>query len=153
MVLPFYVNGALENPAGCSNNTSMIGSDKFDHSFLETTPITLRSHIIINIEPKEGILCKESTTGFPKGSNSYGDGVSIVGYGRRIQPLSKVGQRNYSSEAGAVNDGLANQSKLTQLENGKLTGLYKLLTTKEILIQAYHKIKSNPGNLSQVATT
>jgi len=148
MVLPFYVNGGLENPAGCSTIASMIGSDKFGHSFSETTPITLRSQIIINIEPKEGILCKESTTGFPKGSNSYGDGVSIVGYGHRIQPLSKVGQRNYSSGAGAVNYGKANQSKLTQLDNGKFTGLYKLLTTKEILIQAYHKIKSNPGNMT-----
>ncbi|KAG6887687.1 hypothetical protein C0992_011178 [Termitomyces sp. T32_za158] len=148
MDLPFYVNGAPENPTGCSSNASMIGSEKTDQSFSEATPLTLRPQVNINIDPKESIPCKESTSRFPKGSNSYGDGVPIVGSGRRTQPLSKVGQRNYSTGPAAVSDGTVNLSKLIQLENGKFTGLYKTLATSEILIQAYHKIKSKPGNMT-----
>nr|AYE93200.1 hypothetical protein C0995_000022 [Termitomyces sp.] len=148
MDLPFYVNGAPENPTGCSNNAYMIGSGKTGQNFPEATPITLRPQVNINIDPKESIPCKESTTRFPKGSNSYGDGVPIVGYGHRTQPLSKVGQLNYSTGAAAVADGTVNLLKLIQLENGKFTGLYKTLATSEILIQAYHKIKSKPGNMT-----
>lgn len=148
MVQPFNVNGATENPTGCSANAGMTGSEKTGQSFSEATPVTLRSQIYINIEPKGGIHCEESTTRFPKGSNSYGNGVPIVGYGLRTQLISKVGQRNYSAGAAAVKDGTADLPKLIQLENGKFTGLYKTLATKETLIQAYHKIKSNPGNMT-----
>jgi group II intron reverse transcriptase/maturase len=148
MVQPFYADGAAENPSGCSTNAGITGSDETGQSSSEVSPITSRSQININIEPKENITYEESNTRSPKGSNPHGDGAPILGFRRRIQSTPKVGQRNYSTGSAAVIDGTAILSELKQLENGKFTGLYKVLATEEMLLRAYRKIKSKPGNMT-----
>lgn len=153
MVSPFYVVGANENPIGCSNNTNISESKRADQNLLEVSSGTTESQINIDIKPTENILCKESTTRLPKGSNPYGDGVLILGCRRRIQSTAKVGQHNYSTRTTAANliDGTAILSKLKELENGKFTGLYKVLASEEILLRAYRNIKSVPGNMTSGA--
>lgn len=57
-------------------------------------------------------------------------------------------QRFYSTSTPAVNyDGGDLLSKMEVLD-GKYTGLYRLITSEELLFTAYHNIKSKPGNMT-----
>jgi len=104
-----------------------------------------------NTDPKGNIIHKESTTGFPKESNFYGDGVPILGYKKRDHLVFKVEQRTYSTKSAAVNDkiiyGTDLLKKLTVL-NGKYSGLMKLISSEDFLLMAYNNIKSKPGNMT-----
>jgi len=100
-------------------------------------------------EPKDENNHQESTTGSPKGRNTYGDGVSILGLRIRVQTKSKVRQREYSEGPNAAREsGTGNETKLIKLENGKFTGLYKRLCNEKMIRLAYEKIKSKPGNMT-----
>jgi len=103
--------------------------------------------------PKTEFAITESTVGSPKGSNRHGDGVLTVGYGDRegSQPITKVGQRMYSTSTLAVKKKFLNGEELLskmKVRGGKYTGLFDLLTTEEFLFGAYHAIKSKPGNMT-----
>ena len=98
---------------------------------------------------------KEITTGLPKGSNSYGDGGLIVSNRRPVNLLVKVNQikRTYSTKAevkqiSSFNDGMELISQLKKNDDGRYSGLYKLVYSKELLLAAYNSIKSNPGNMT-----
>jgi group II intron reverse transcriptase/maturase len=148
MVLPYSVDGAKLNPFDRSTNINIIDSHELDQSSRDTLSITSPPQVGKYTEPNKDIRHKESTTGFPKGSNSYGDGVLILGFRPRVQSKFKVGQRNYSTGPDAVNNGTVNLSKLIKLENGKFTGLYKTLATEEMIRRSYERIKSKPGNMT-----
>jgi len=113
-----------------------------------TSSVTSPPHANTGTEPNRDIFHKESTTGFPKGSNPYGDGVSIVGSGHGVQTRSKVRQRFYSTGPDAAHSGTEILSELTKLNNGKFTGLYKCLAKEAMVLHSYNKIKSKPGNMT-----
>lgn len=64
-----------------------------------------------------------------------------------------MGQRTFSTTTLAVNDNLKYNNgrdwmlKL-KVRDGKYYGLYKLIDNEDILFGAYHRIKSNPGNMN-----
>lgn len=75
-----YACGAHENPIA-PNINDIVMSLTSDQSDDEATIITLPSQTMKeSIGSKKYNAYKESTTGFPKGSNPYGDGVSILGF-------------------------------------------------------------------------
>jgi hypothetical protein len=103
---------------------------------------------------------QESTTGLPKGSNFYGDGVPILGYRCMAQSITKVGQAKRSISTKAAHNPLTTLKtkgnseyesgrellkKLKVNKIGKFTGLYKLVSSKEFLLIAYNKLKSKSG--------
>ena len=67
-----------------------------------------------NTDPKGNIIHKESTTGFPKESNFYGDGVPILGYKKRDHLVFKVEQRTYSTKSAAVPFGCGQSAGISE---------------------------------------
>jgi hypothetical protein len=135
-------------------NNDIIMSLSSGQSDDEATIITLQSQTIKQgIGSKEYIAYKESTTGFPKGSNSYGDGVPILVTWKRVHPCNKVGQRTFSTKtvAAVPKSGYISGSDLEsrlKMRNGKYYGLLKLVSNPDVLLGAYHNIKSKPGNMT-----
>jgi group II intron reverse transcriptase/maturase len=148
-----YACGASENPI-VPNNNDIIMSLSSGQSEDEATKITLQSLMIEqSIGSKKYFAHKESTTGFPKGSNSYGDGVPILVNWIRVHPLNKVGQRTFSTTSAAVvsNSEYISGSELEsrlKMRNGKFYGLLKLVSNPDLLFGAYNSIKSKPGNMT-----
>lgn len=70
----------------------------------------------------------------------------MIGQGTYI----KGRQRNYSTASSARPSKVSTNTKwnLTQLDNNKFTGLYKLIADPKTLTLAYHNIKSKPGNMT-----
>jgi len=111
----------------------------------------------LGVQPKATQTVKWTNTGLPKWGDPYGDGVSIVGvgYGKSFNPSTKVRQiiRTYSTKAAVTknsefNSGVEWISKMKKCDDGRYTGLYKLICSKELLSAAYSEIKSNPGNMT-----
>lgn len=94
-----------------------------------------------SISPKINMNYQKSTTRLPKGSNSYGNGGLILGRSRS-RCSTKVTQfrRSFMDSAG---NGMSNEMKL-EIRDGKVVNLYKLICSKDLLLQSYKKIKSNP---------
>ena len=92
----------------------------------------------------------ELIQGFPKGSNSYGNGALILGNRKGSHSITKVGQRTYSTSTRAVNEKFNGRDLLSKVRvlNGKYYDLYKLLCDEDFLFGAYYSIKSNPGNMT-----
>lgn len=112
--------------------------------------ITAGIRQIYRYGPKSVYAIDQSTAGLPKGSNTHGNGVSIVGNGLS-QPITKVRQRMYSTSTLAVGGKSFNGGDLLskmKVRGGKYTGLYNLIMTEELLFAAYHRIKSKPGNMT-----
>lgn len=148
-----YACGAQENPIA-PNINDIVMSLPSDQSDDEATIITLPSQTMKqSTGSKKYIAYKESTTGFPKGSNSYGDGVPILVNWKRVHPLNKVGQRTFSTTSAAAVPNSWNisgsdlESRL-KMRNGKYYGLLKLVSNPDVLFGAYHIIKSKPGNMT-----
>ena len=102
-------------------------------------------------EPKTENAKVESTMGSPKGSNSYGDGVSILDYRKGGHSVIKGKQRMYSTSAVAGKTNAFTGAELLsemKVRGGKYTGLYDLIITEKLLFAAYHSIKSKPGNMT-----
>lgn len=99
-----------------------------------------------NSAPKKNINYQESTTRLPKWSNPYGDGGLILGPSLRMQARTKVTQSSRSFITAAGN-GTVYEMKLVQTED-KYTNLYELICSKELLVQSYKKIRSNPGGMT-----
>lgn len=61
-----------------------------------------------------------------------------------------MGQRDYSTASGArpLEASANTKSNLIKLDNNKYTGLYKTIADPKTLTQAYHNIKSKPGNMT-----
>lgn len=99
-----------------------------------------------NSTPKKIIIYRESTTGLPKKSNLYGNGGLILGYGPRMQAVTKVTQftRSFMDDA---DTGTSNKMKLV-LKEKKYVNLYDLICSKELLIQSYMKIRGNTGSMT-----
>lgn len=148
-----YACGAYENPIVPHNN-NIILSLTSGQSENETTKITLQSTMIKqSTESKKFNAYKESTTGFPKGSNPYGDGASIVVNLKKLHPVNKVRQRTYSTKtvAAVSNPEYISGSELAsklKIHNGKYYDLLKLVSDPDILTGAYNSIKSKPGNMT-----
>ena len=159
-----YACGALDNPFS-PINTDIIISSTSGQSGDEATIITLRSHTIkTSTGSKKYVAYKESTTGFPKGSNSYGDGALILVTWGRVHSSHKVGQRTFStSSVAAVSDNpeYISGSDLKaglKMRNGKYYGLFKMISNKDVLFLAsvafakwksnVHKINSKPGDMN-----
>jgi hypothetical protein len=146
-----YACGAFDNPI-VKNNNDIIMSLSSDQSVDEATIITLQSQTIKQSTGSTKYNAhKESTTGFPKGSNSYGDGVPILVTWKREHPNNKVGQRTFSttSLAAVPQKGYIRGSDLEsklKMRNGKYYDLLKLVSNPDVLIWAYHSIKSKAGN-------
>lgn len=146
-IRPNSVDGAYENPIGIYDNTNYIDPTESGQSSIGASSITsdLQNHK--NTGSNKITNLKESTAGFPKGSNSYGDGVPILFFSR-VQVKKKVGQRYFSTGTDAANSGTDLRLKLVKLENGKFTNLFKTLADINLLLSSYHKIKSKPGNMT-----
>jgi len=102
--------------------------------------------------PKFNKSIEESIKGFPKGSNSYGNGALIVGNKKGSHIITKVGQRMYSTSTLAANkEKLSGGELLSKLRvrDGKYFDLYKILCDEDFLFGAYHSIKSKPGNMTE----
>lgn len=95
-----------------------------------------------------------TTAGSPKGSNSYGDGVIIVGIRKSSSLIFKGSQniRTYSTKAAieqyALDTGVDWLSQMKMNSDGRYHRLYKLISSKELLSAAYNEIKSKPGNIT-----
>lgn len=90
--------------------------------------------------------------GSPKGSNSYGDGVLILGSIKKRHYTTKVGQRKFSTSTFAASDKyISGEEWISKLkvQDGMYHRLYKMLCDEEFLFGAYYAIKSNPGNMTQ----
>ena len=150
-----YACGALENPIVPNNNDIILSlsSDQSDDGATKITPLIKTIMNRQSTGSKKYIAYKESTTGFPKGSNSYGDGVPILVNRKRVHPINKVGQRTFSTKpVAAVSkteyiSGSYLESRL-EMRNGKYCGLLKLVSDPDLLFGAYNSIKSKPGNMS-----
>jgi len=96
--------------------------------------------------PTKNIIYQELTTRLPKRSNPYGNGGSILGHRPWIQSMTKVTQlsRSFMDAAG---NGTSNAMKLG-FSNGKYTNLYKLICSKDLLIQAYKNVRINSGSMT-----
>ena len=106
-------------------------------------------------QPKETQTKHITTTGSPKGSNSYGDGVVILGTVKSFKTDTKGPQniRTYSTKAAskqisAFESGMEWLSQMKKNNDGRYYHLYKLISSKELLAAAYNEIKSNPGNIT-----
>lgn len=104
--------------------------------------------------PKIKKSSEESIKGFPKGINSYGNGVLIVGNKKGSHLITKVGQRMYSTSTLAANKeklSLSGGELLSKLRvrDGKYFDLYKHLCDEDFLFSVYHSIKSKPGNMTE----
>ena len=103
-------------------------------------------------KPKGDIDSKESTMGFPKGSNTYGNGglilgdnnaqVIIQGVQPNISPLNNP--ESTLMKAGVTPDG--ELIKKYQIKNGK--NIYRQVYDKNTILGAYFRIKSHPGNMT-----
>jgi len=117
----------------------------------------------LSTSSKSNINYQESTTRLPKGINSYGDGVLILGNRCMAQPITKVGQakRSLSTKAAHNQNTKGKTIEISEYESGqellkklkvnkigKFTGLYKLISSKEFLLIAYNKLKSKSGNMT-----
>jgi hypothetical protein len=94
----------------------------------------------------------ESTSGSPKGSNSYGDGAPIV-VSTRVQGGNEGVQENKVVASSAVTSSAEVGGELaTQLKKlvntNPAQGVYDILTRPAIYMAAYHKMKSKPGNIT-----
>jgi group II intron reverse transcriptase/maturase len=149
-------DGATLNPFECCTNVKLTDPSETDQSSKGTSSDTSPPHANTCTDPNRDIFHKESTTGFPKGSNPYGDGVSIIGFSHRVRTKPEVRQRFYSTGPDAASEkystriygGTGILSELTKLNNGKFTGLYKCLTKEAMILHSYNKIKSKPGNMT-----
>jgi group II intron reverse transcriptase/maturase len=114
-------------------------------------------------QPKESNRIHTATPGLPKGSNSYGNRaivvpeitVNAVNIWGRVAAKSAFSYRNYST--GRATDLESNVMKKLQdlhLRSSKFPNesidrnLYKLLCDTEILVIAYNKLKSKPGQMT-----
>ncbi|MDP5229025.1 MAG: hypothetical protein NWQ38_01425 [Cellulophaga sp.] len=143
-----YVDGFKPKPIGLFKNAYNIDNFESDQSSILVTSITSCQQDKYCIGSKENISQIKSTTGFPKGSNSYGDGALILGIRKSVLFSSKVGQRTYSMKRDAVYDGTPISSKLEILNNGKYKGLYKIISSEEMIHLSYSQIKSKQGNMT-----
>ena len=106
---------------------------------------------LLKYEPKTEKAITKSIAGSPKGSNPHGDGVLVLAHKRGSYPMSKGGQRLYSTTTSAANTKTFDGKELLlkmEVQSGKYTGLYKMLKTEELLFASYHSIKSKPENLT-----
>lgn len=146
--------GASENPVG-TNSADITVSPLSGQSRDGATTFTLRSFLAV-IKQCNGSnkynAYKESTTGFPKGSNPYGDGVPILVTMKRVHLGYEVGQRTFSTStvtAQASPDYISGSDLNLKLKvrNGKYYGLFKLVSKPDILYDAYHSIQSKAGKM------
>lgn len=122
--------------------------------------------------PKEKIIHEKSTARSAKGSNSYADGGPIVGPRQMMRVGSEGAQRNSDSRILAAPTDLTsaestyssngNQSSLKEgkrvgpascefigdLQERKVTDLYRKMYTRDMFLAAYKKLKSKPGNMT-----
>lgn len=114
-------------------------------------------------QPKESEWIHTATPGLPKGSNSYGNRATIVlkTIGNTVDIRGRVAvknaftSRNYST--GSTTDlesNVMNKLKDLYIRSQKFVSepidrnLYKLLCDTEILVIAYDKLKSKPGQMT-----
>lgn len=90
-------SGALQNPISHANNTIFEKSENSSSNVVIVSQFICQASKVNNTK-------KESTVGFPNGSNSYGDGGSIVGFGKKRHSNTKVSQRRFSTSTFAAND-------------------------------------------------
>jgi group II intron reverse transcriptase/maturase len=115
-------------------------------------------------QPKESIRMRSTTSGLPKGSNSYGNRAIIVPVWAmantvanrgRIAAIPALTSRSYST--GCANDQESIITKklrdlyIRSKDNPEKVidrDLYKILCRTDILEMAYDKLKSNPGQMT-----
>jgi group II intron reverse transcriptase/maturase len=138
--------GAPQNPLSIANIIVMCLNENSRHIVATNTPKCKTKH-----RPKIDSTNRESIKGFPKGGDSYGDGAPILGKRKGSHPITKVGQRAFSTSTYAANEKFISGGDLLskmKVLNGKYYGLYKLICNENILFGAFHEINSNPGNLT-----
>lgn len=132
---------ALQIPLDIVYVTSILGTEKITNIIAEGRQKKCWSKI--------RIANKESITGTPKGSNSYGVGAPV-----RVPKghfMYKGGQRWYSSSASAGKEKYFDGKELLknmEVLGGRYSGLYKLLCSEELLLLAYLDIKSKAGKMT-----
>jgi hypothetical protein len=143
--------GAPQNPLSIANIIVMCLNENSIHIVATNTPNFKTKHYKTKQRPKIDSTNRESMKGFPKGGNSYGDGAPILGKRKGSLPISKVGQRAFSTSTYAANEKFISGGELLskmKVLNGKYYGLYKLICNENLLFGAYHEIRSNTGNLT-----
>jgi retron-type reverse transcriptase len=159
MMNPICTSGEQENSLE-QISVQILKLINSDQKFIKEVFKTRQEHL--STSSKSNINYQESTTRLSKGSNSYGDGVPILGNRYMAQSITKVGQvkRFLSTKAAhnstidktiGINNYESGQEQLKKLKVnkiGKFTGLYKLVSSKEFLLIAYNKLKSKSGNMT-----
>lgn len=87
-------------------------------------------------------------SGLPKGRNSYGNGSLIVGTIAKRGYHTKVEKPTLSPKPEAHVGQRSLGELLSYDEQGKCNNALNVLSNPLILESAYHKIKSNPGNMT-----
>lgn len=112
--------------------------------------------------PKEEIIHEKSTTRSAKGSNSYADGEPIVRPTGMMRVESEGAQRNSDARILAAPIDLTYQMSLKKgkrvglvscestgnLQERKVTDLYRKMYKRDMFLAAYKKLKSKPGNMT-----
>ena len=130
----------------------------------------LFTRYIINIfkdesgQPNRTLRIRKTTPWLPKGGNSYGNRVAIVpfnamfnrmGYRGRATVRTYLSKRSYCTGRAMAEAKII--TKLRELHERSKNypnlsidrNLYKILCGKEILLLAYQKLRSNPGNMTK----
>lgn len=100
-----------------------------------------------SITPKSNINYQESTARLPKGSNSYGNGGTILGKRWRVQSLIEVNQFRRPLTTSAGQTGAKRVMEL-EMQNGKYIEVYKWISSKEMLELVYRNLSSNEGSMT-----
>lgn len=88
-------------------------------------------------------------SGLPTGRNPHGNGAAIVGGGISVRSIhTKVRQPNVSSKPKARVGRGSLEELLTFDEDGKCNNAYRTVCRKDVLMSAYDRIKSKPGNMT-----
>ena len=113
-----------------------------------------------NVQPKDDYVSIRGTFGWPKGSNTYGHGFTIVPalyanpnrLGReRVKGNNFMIDRRYSTGSAATvpERYMSLVERCENYPNEKVDrDLYKLLLDPNMYLIAYHKLRSKPGNMT-----
>jgi group II intron reverse transcriptase/maturase len=118
-----------------------------------------------NVQPKDGYVLMRGTFGWPKGSNAYGHGITIVpansllylyanpnrlGRGGVIDNNVTLARSYSTGSAPIVTDRYVNLvERCEKYPNDTVDrDLYRFLLDPNMYLIAYHKLRSKPGNMT-----
>nr|QTG38659.1 hypothetical protein [Ganoderma sp. TQC-2021a] len=147
--------------AWCGKNQLLKSMTRSDFKVCQLNKSTISGINGTNVQPKVGYVLIGGTIGWPKGSNAYGHGFTVVpvslyanpnrlGRGR-VKGNNFIISRRYSTgSANIVSDKYVSLIERCEKFPDKVVDrdIYKFLLDPNMYLIAYHKLRSNPGNMT-----